>query len=323
MLFAIVLLVIGLFLLVYGADRLVYGAAVLARVWGVSPLIIGVMIVGIGTSLPELAVSVTAGLNQQMDMAVGNVLGSNIANIMLILGSAALIRPLTFRSDLLRRELLPMLLITLFSGGVLYNGYLSRLDGVMLLAAAGAWIRLVLRMARQAQQNGNDSLTREQLAELPQAQADGNQTVAVLWLLLGLIILPMAARIVIDNATVIARHFAFDELTIGLTVLAIGTSLPELATAIVGTLKKEDDIALGNLIGSNVFNLVIVLGVPALLSPGAVNPLAFQRDYGVMLGASLLLTLLCLRKKRSIGQGAGALLLCMFIAYLATLFLLY
>ncbi|MBG6240639.1 MAG: calcium/sodium antiporter [Candidatus Symbiopectobacterium sp. Dall1.0] len=314
MLFAIVLLVIGLFLLVYGA-------AVLARVWGVSPLIIGVMIVGIGTSLPELAVSVTAGLNQQMDMAVGNVLGSNIANIMLILGSAALIRPLTFRSDLLRRELLPMLLITLFSGGVLYNGYLSRLDGVMLLAAAGAWIVLMLRMARQAQQNGSDSLTREQLAELP--QADGNQTVAVLWLLLGLIILPMAARIVIDNATVIARHFAFDELTIGLTVLAIGTSLPELATAIVGTLKKEDDIALGNLIGSNVFNLVIVLGVPALLSPCAVNPLAFQRDYGVMLGASLLLTLLCLRKKRSIGQGAGALLLCMFIAYLATLFLLY
>ncbi len=129
MLFAIVLLVIGLFLLVYGADRLVYGAAVLARVWGVSPLIIGVMIVGIGTSLPELAVSVTAGLNQQMDMEVGNVLGLNIANIMLILGSAALIRPLTFRSDLLRRELLPMLLITLFSGGVLYNGYISRLDG--------------------------------------------------------------------------------------------------------------------------------------------------------------------------------------------------
>lgn len=198
MLFAIVLLVIGLLLLVYGA-------AVLARVWGVSPLIIGVMIVGIGTSLPELAVSVTAGLNQQMDMAVGNVLGSNIANIMLILGSAALIRPLTFRSDLLRRELLPMLLITLFSGGVLYNGYLSRFDGVMLPAAAGAWIVLMLRMARQAQQNGSDSLTREQLAELTQAQADGNQTVAVLWLLLGLIILPMAARIVIDNATVIAR----------------------------------------------------------------------------------------------------------------------
>lgn len=321
MLFATVLLVVGLMLLVYGADRLVYGAAVLARVLGVPPLIIGVMIVGIGTSLPELAVSVTAVQNQQIDMAVGNVLGSNIANILLILGSAALIRPLTFHSDLLRRELIPMLFITLLCGLVLYNNYLSRLEGVILLASAGAWIVLVLRMLRQAQQKGSDSLMREQLAELP--QADGNQTVAILWLLLGLIILPMAARIVIDNATVIARHFMIDELTIGLTVLAIGTSLPELATAIVGTLKKEDDIALGNLIGSNIFNILIVLGIPALISPGPVNPLAFQRDYGVMLGASLLLTLLCIGKKGRIGQGAGALLLCLFVAYLAALFFLY
>lgn len=321
MLFATVLLVVGLVLLVYGADRLVYGAAILARVLGFPPLVIGIVIVGIGTSLPELAVSIAAAQSQQIDMAVGNVLGSNIANILLILGTAALIRPLTFHSDLLRRELAPMLLITLLCGALLYNGVLSRLDGLILLASAGIWIVLMLRMMRQAQQNGSDSLMREQLAELP--QEDGNQTVAILWLLLGLIILPMAARIVIDNATVIARHFAIDELTIGLTVLAIGTSLPELATAIVGTLKKEDDIALGNLIGSNIFNIVLVLGIPALISPGAINPLAFQRDYGVMLGASVLLALLCLGKKRHIGKGAGALLLCLFAAYLAALFFLY
>ncbi|WJM83967.1 calcium/sodium antiporter [Dickeya chrysanthemi] len=315
MLFATVLLIVGLVLLVYGADRLVYGAAVLARTFGVPPMIIGMTIVGMGTSLPELMVSVTAALNHQTDMAVGNVLGSNIANILLILGSAVLIRPLTFHSTLLRQELPPMLVVTLLCGVLLHDGFLSRLDGVILLLTACGCIVLMLRMA---QRRGDDSLTREQMAELPR---EDNQTVALLWLLIGLIILPMSARIVIDNATVIANYFNISELTIGLTVLAIGTSLPELATAIVGTLKKEDDIALGNLIGSNIFNIVIVLGVPALLSPGAVNPLAFARDYWVMLGVSALLTVLCLRQKRRIGQGAGALLLCAFIAYLSMLFL--
>ncbi|UPT57634.1 calcium/sodium antiporter [Dickeya zeae] len=318
MLFATVLLIVGLLLLVYGADRVVYGAAVLARTLGVPPMIIGMTIVGMGTSLPELMVSVTAALNHQTDMAVGNVLGSNIANILLILGSAVLIRPLTLHSTLLRQELPPMLVVTLLCGVLLHDSFLSRLDGVILLLTACGCVLLMLRMAHAAQRRGDDSLTREQMAELPR---ENNQTVALLWLLLGLIILPMSARIVIDNATVIANYFNISELTIGLTVLAVGTSLPELATAIVGTLKKEDDIALGNLIGSNIFNIVIVLGVPALLSPGAVNPLAFTRDYWVMLGVSALLTVLCLRQKRRIGQGAGALLLCAFIAYLSVLFL--
>ncbi|SLM61491.1 MULTISPECIES: calcium/sodium antiporter [Dickeya] len=318
MLFATVLLVIGLVLLVYGADRLVYGAAVLARSFGVPPMIIGMTIVSMGTSLPELMVSATAALNHQTDMAVGNVLGSNIANILLILGSAVLIRPLTLHSTLLRQELPPMLLIFALCGMVLHDHFLSRLDGILLLLAATGCILLMLRMARLAQQQGEDSLTREQMAELPR---ENHPTVALLWLLLGLIILPMSARIVIDNATVIANYFNISELTIGLTVLAVGTSLPELATAIVGTLKKEDDIALGNLIGSNIFNIGIVLGVPALLSPGAVNPLAFTRDYWVMLGVSVLLSVLCLRQKRRIGQGAGALLVCAFIAYLSVLFL--
>ncbi|ACS87408.1 calcium/sodium antiporter [Musicola paradisiaca] len=318
MLFATVLLVVGLILLVYGADRVVYGAAVLARSFGIPPMIIGMTIVGMGTSLPELMVSVTAALNNQIDMAVGNVLGSNIANILLILGSAALIRPLTFQSALLRRELPPMLFVTALCGWLLHDGFLSRMDGLILLIAAGGCILLMLNMATRAAKQGEDSLTREQMAELPQ---DNNYTVALLWLILGLIIMPMSARIVIDNATVIANYFNISELTIGLTVLAVGTSLPELATAIVGTLKKEDDIALGNLIGSNIFNIVIVLGVPALLSPGALNPLAFQRDYWVMLGVSALLTALCLRQKRCIGQGAGTLLVCAFIAYLSVLFL--
>ncbi|MBP1131870.1 cation:H+ antiporter [Serratia sp. PL17] len=317
MFLAIALLIVGLFLLVYGADRLVYGAAVISRSLGVPPLIIGMTIVGIGTSLPELFVSTTAALNGQIDMAVGNVLGSNITNILLILGVAALIHPLAARSEVLRRELPLMLAVTVLCGFVLMDGTLSRLDGVVLLAAAAVFILLMLKIARLAQREGNDSLTVEQMAELPQ---DSSNTVAVLWLVLAFIILPLSSRMVVDNATVIAHYFGMSELVVGLTIIAIGTSLPELATSIAGALKGEDDMAIGNIIGSNIFNTVIVLGVPALLSPGNVDAAAFHRDYWVMLAVSIVLSALCIGRKHRIGHLAGALLLCGFIAYLAVLF---
>lgn len=317
MFLAIALLIVGLFLLVYGADRLVYGAAVISRSLGVPPLIIGMTIVGIGTSLPELFVSTTAALNGQIDMAVGNVLGSNITNILLILGVAALIHPLAARSEVLRRELPLMLAVTVLCGFVLMDGTLSRLDGVLLLAAAAVFILLMLKIARLAQREGSDSLTVEQIAELPQ---DSSNTVAILWLVLAFIILPLSSKMVVDNATVIAHYFGMSELVVGLTVIAIGTSLPELATSIAGALKGEDDMAIGNIIGSNIFNTVIVLGVPALLSPGTVDGAAFHRDYCVMLAVSIVLSALCIGRKHRIGHLAGALLLCGFIAYLAVLF---
>lgn len=317
MFFAVVLLIVGLFLLVYGADRLVYGAAVISRSLGVPPLIIGMTIVGIGTSLPELFVSVTAALNGQPDMAVGNVLGSNIANILLIIGGAALIHPLAVHSEVLRRELPLLLAVTVLCGFVLMNNTLSRLDGVVLLLAAAGFILLMLKIARLAQREGNDRLTVEQLSELPQ---DSSSTVGILWLVLAFVILPLSSRIVVDNATVIAHYLGLSELVVGLTVIAIGTSLPELATFIAGALKGEDDMAIGNIIGSNIFNTVIVLGIPALFSPGSIAPAAFQRDYWVMLTASILLTVLCIGRKHRIGHLAGALLLCGFITYLAVLF---
>lgn len=318
MLFAISLLVVGLILLVYGADRLVYSAAVISRSLGIAPWLIGCTIVAFGTSLPELVVSLTAALNQQVDMAVGNILGSNIINILLIVGGAALIRPLTFSSDIVRRELPLLLLVTALCGLVLADNRLTRLDGVVLLLAAAGYIAIITKISRLAQRQGSDSLTREQLAELPQ---DSNTTVAVLWLALAFIILPISARMVIDNASVLAHHLGVSDLTIGLTVLALGTSLPELATLIAGALKGENDIALGNLIGSNIFNSVIVLGVPALFSPGTFNELAFRRDYWVMLAASTLLTALCLRRRRRINRLSGALLVGGFIVYLVLLFI--
>jgi cation:H+ antiporter len=194
---------------------------------------------------------------------------------------------------------------------------LSRFDGVLLLLAATGFILLMLKIARLAQREGNDSLTVEQLAELPQ---DSSNTVAILWLVLAFIILPLSSKMIIDNASVIAHYFGLSELVVGLTIIAIGTSLPELATSIAGALKGEDDMAVGNIIGSTIFNTVIVLGVPALLSPGNIDPAAFQRDYWVMLAAAILLAALCIGRKHRIGHLAGALLLCGFIAYLAVLF---
>lgn len=317
MFFTTALLVVGLVLLVYGADRLVYGAAVLSRTLGVPPLIIGMTVVGIGTSLPELVVSITAALHQQRDLAVGNVIGSNITNILLIIGAAALLRPLCVRSDIVRRELPLLLVVTLLCGVLLADDYLSRGEGMILLASGGLFILLMLKIARLAQREGLDILTHEQLAELPH---DGNQTVACLWLALAFIILPLSSRIVVDNASVLAHYLGVSELVIGLTVLAIGTSLPELATLIAGALKGEDDIALGNIIGSNIFNITIVLGVSTLISPGSVDPLVLQRDYWVMLTVAIALTVLCLRNARRIGRKSAALLLCGFIAYLAVLF---
>lgn len=318
MLVATALLIIGLVLLVYGADRLVFSAAILCRAMGIPPLIIGMTVVGIGTSLPELIVAFSASMHGQMDLAVGTAIGSNITNILLILGGAALLHPLRLYSRLLARELPLMLLVTLLCGLLLFDNSLSRNDGLILIAFAAAYLLFIIPVARKAERSNVDSLTREQLAELP--REDTGNTVAFLWLGVALIILPMSTRMVIDNATVIANFFGVSQLVIGLTIISVGTSLPELATVIAGALKGEDDIAIGNLIGSNIYNIAIVLGIPALAHPGEVDVQAFARDYWIMLGVSALFTLICLRRGRCIGRAAGTLLLSGFIAWVALLY---
>ncbi|OCQ52392.1 Inner membrane protein YrbG [Photorhabdus australis subsp. thailandensis] len=312
------LLITGLILLVYGSDRLVYGAAIFARTLGLPPFIIGMTIVGIGTSLPELMVSVTAMLDSQPDMAIGNVIGSNITNLLLITGAAALIRPMEVKSDILRKELPLMLLITAFCGYLISDNYLSRMDGLVLLISAIACILLMIKMATLPNRAETDIYTQEQASELP---IEGNKRIALLWILLGLIILPMATRMVIDNATVIARIYGISELIIGLTVLAVGTSLPELATSIAAAFKGEDDIAFGNIISSNIFNISIVLGLPALLSPSAISPEAFHRDFWVMMITSIIFAVFCLGRKQRLNRVKGVLLLSCFIAYFIVLFI--
>lgn len=318
MLLATALLIIGLLLVVYGADRLVFAASILSQSLGVPPLIVGLTVVSIGTSLPEIIVSVAAGLHGQLDLALGTALGSNITNILLILGLGALLHPFTVHSDILRRELPLMLALTVLCGFLLYDGNLSRLDGVILLAIAVLYLLFTVKIARLAQRQGNDSLTHEQMRELPRG---ASQPVAFLWLGVALLIMPVATRMVIDNATVLANAFSVSELVPGLTIISVGTSLPELATVIAGARKGEDDIAIGNIIGANIFNIALVLGLPALLSPGAFDPQAIVRDYGLMLLVSVLFALLCWRKTRHIGRTAGALLTCGFIVWMTVLFI--
>lgn len=317
MLLATALLIIGLLLVVYSADRLVFAASILCRSLGIPPLIIGMTVVSVGTSLPEIIVSVTASLHGQIDLAIGTAIGSNIINILLILGLSALLHSFTVHSDILRRELPLMLFVSLVAGAVLYDGQLTRINGIFLLSLAVLWLFFIVKIARLAEKQGNDNLTREQVAELPR---EGSLPVACLWLGVALIIMPMATRMVVDNATVLGNYFAISELTIGLTVIALGTSLPELATAIAGARKGEDDIAIGNIIGANIFNIAIVMGLPALIAPGTFSPLAFNRDYGVMLAVGVVFALLCWGRHRQIGKGAGALLIGAFILWLAMLY---
>lgn len=316
MLLATALLIIGLLLVVYGADRLVFAASILCRNFGIPPLVIGMTVVSIGTSLPEIIVAGSAALHGQLDLAVGTALGSNITNIMLILGLAALLHPFTVNSDILRRELPLMLLFSGVAGLFLYDSHLSWMSGLVLIVMAVLYLLFIVKIGRLAQRQGNDSLTREQIAELPR---DGSLPVAFLWLAVALIILPMATRMVIDNASVLAHFFGVSELIVGLTIISVGTSLPELATTIAGARKGEDDIAIGNIIGSNIFNIVFVLGIPALIAPGDINPQAFARDYWVMLAVSAIFAILCWRKPRCIGKAAGALLTCGFIVWIVML----
>ncbi|AJR07400.1 calcium/sodium antiporter [Photobacterium gaetbulicola] len=317
MLEAIVFLCIGLTLLVWSADRLVYGAAALAKNLGVTPLVIGMTILAMGSSAPEMMVSATAALDGKTDTAVGNVLGSNIANIALILGITALIKPLSISSDIIRRELPLMMGVTLIAGVLLWDSHLGFLEGVLLVVLFVAFLLAMLKISRNAKATGGDPLVEEQESEIPDGVSNPK---AVMWTLVGLVLLPYAASMLVDSAVTIAKYFGMSDLVIGLTIIAIGTSLPELAASIASLFKGEDDMAVGNIIGSNVFNILAVMGIPGLLNPSTLSPLAMGRDYYVMLGVSIMLVLMALGKRRRINRVEGFILLATFIAYQGYLF---
>lgn len=282
MLIDIAAIIAGLALLVWSADRFVDGAAALARNLGVSPMLIGLTIVGFGTSAPEIVVSAFASLEGNSGLAIGNALGSNIANIGLILGVTALVAPLSVHSATLRREYPMLLAVTLGALVLMLDGDLDRLDGVLLLGSLILVLGLMVRMGMSSRKN--DPLIQEFTDGLPPAMSNAR---AVGWFVVGLALLMVSSRLLVWGAVNIAHAFGISDLIIGLTIVAFGTSLPELAAGVASALKKEHDLALGNIIGSNIYNLLAVLPTAALIAPGVFEPAALLRDMPVMIGLTL------------------------------------
>ncbi|SRR5690606_31720967 len=261
MLLTIVLMVAGFLLLYFGAEWLIRGGVSIALRLGLTPLVVGLTIVAFGTSSPELVVSINASLSGSGDLAVGNVVGSNICNVALILGLTAVIRPVIVDSQLLRFDVPVVLVSSIVLFWFLSDGSLGRLEGLILFASLLVYIAISLQIARRSQQ-----AVREEFAEaLPSTV--GGLFKDIFLILIGLGMLVFGANLFVDGAVAIARFFGVSEATIGLTIVALGTSLPELATSAVAALKGEGDIAIGNVIGSNIFNIMSILGITAIISP--------------------------------------------------------
>lgn len=313
----IALLIVGLALLVWSADKLVYGAAGLARNFGISPLVIGMTIIAMGSSAPEMVVSATAALAGKTDTAVGNVIGSNIANIALILGITALLKPLSVSSNVLRREIPMMFGVTALAGVLLMNNYLSFTEGLILMFAFVSFIVMMLMISKKEQKSlKDDPLTAQHESELPEGLSNGK---AIFWAALGLILLPIASTLLVNNAVIIAKYFGMSDLVIGLTIIAVGTSLPELAASLASALKGEDDLAVGNVIGSNIFNILAVMGIPAVINPSAISLDVMIRDYWVMCFFSAMLLIMSLGRNHRINRFEGLLLFLGFVAYIVYL----
>ena len=311
-------IILGFVLLIWGADRFVMGAAALARNLGISPLLIGLTIVGFGTSAPEILVSAMAAYEGNPGLAVGNAVGSNIANIGLILGTSALVAPLVVQSDILRREIPLLLLVSFGAYLLLLDGDLDRSDGVLMLTGLAGALIAVVHIGRQ--RAARDPLEKEFEEEIP---SDLSTLAASLWFAGGLVLLLVASRMLVWGAVSVATAFGISDLVIGLTIVAIGTSLPELAAGIASTLKGENDIAVGNVIGSNIYNMLAVLGIPGLLAPSTVDNMVLTRDLPIMLVLTIALLILGWGQKGSgrINRLEGTLLLISFIMYQGWLYI--
>lgn len=318
MFFAIIAIVVGLVLLVWSAERFIAGASITARFLGMPPLLIGMLIVGFGTSAPEMFVSSLAAYQGNPSLALGNAYGSNITNIALILGLTALISPIMINSRVLRMELPILTVVTLLSAWLLYDGTLQLSDGLLLL---GLTVLLVVWTHWEGMRNKQDSLGKEVEQEL--STEEMSRKSAAIWLIAGLVLLIISSRMLVWGAVEIAAKLGVSDLLIGLTIVAIGTSLPELASSIIAIRRREHDIAIGNVIGSNLFNTVAVVGIVGVIRPGEIAPELFQRDVMVMLGLTVSLFLIGYAfrgpSKGRVNRWEGAVLLTVYLAYITWL----
>ena len=314
-LLSVMAIIIGFGLLVWGAERFVHGAAAIAKNFGVPPLIIGLTVVGIGTSAPEILISMVASYEGNPALAVGNALGSNITNIALVLGITALVMPLTVKSKTLRREYPVMFIIMLLALVLVMDGHLGQIDGLILIS--GLFVMLYW-MIQTAKKQNHDPMEKEFEQEIPKISTQK----AFLWFAIGLILLIISSRGLVWGSVNIAKAAGISDLIIGLTIVAIGTSLPELAASIVSALKKEHDIAIGNIIGSNMFNMLVVFGIPGLMSPHIIDSAILDRDFPFMIGLSIALFIMAygFKGEGRINRFEGSLLLGGYVTYMVVLY---
>ena len=313
MLLALLAIVAGLILLVWSADRFVDGAAATASHLGMSPLLIGMVVIGFGTSAPELAVSAIAATDGNPGLALGNAYGSNITNIALIVGLVALVSPIGVHSQILRKELPILIGITLLAGWQLLDGELTRLDGWVLLAV---FVVIMGWSIYQGITGKGDPLGGEAESEL--AAHPMPLPRAIMWLVVGLILLLVSSRMLVWGAVYIAQTLGVSDLIIGLTIVAIGTSLPELAAGIASVRKNEHDLILGNILGSGIFNTLAVVGMAAAIQPLSAEPVVLYRDWAVMMAVTVALFLMgygALGTRRVIVRWEGAVLMAVYVGY--------
>lgn len=315
MMLPLVAVVAGLILLVWSAERFVDGAAATSRRLGLSPLLIGMLVIGFGTSAPELMVSALASSQGNPGLALGNAYGSNIANIGLILGLVALISPLAVHSSVVRRELPVLGGVTLLSALLMWGGVIGRMEGTLLLLLLAGFIGYSIYQGRRAPGDPLAAETEESLAVHPMSLRAG-----IVWTCIGLVLLVVSSRILVWGAVAIAESFGVSDLIIGLTVVAVGTSLPELASSISALRRNEHDLVLGNVVGSNLFNTLGVVGLAAVITPIPVGAEVLLRDWAVMTLMTVLMAIFALGwrgRQGRINRLEGGVLLAMFVGYTA------
>ncbi|TLX57382.1 sodium:calcium antiporter [Stutzerimonas nosocomialis] len=317
-----VYLIAGLVLLVIGAEVLVRGASRLAAIFGISPLIIGLTVVAFGTSAPETAVSVQASLGGSGDLAVGNVIGSNIANVLLILGLSALVAPLIVSRQLIRLDVPIMIGAGVLTFALAWDGTLDRLDGALLFASVVGYCVLLIVLSRRSKRPAGEPDEFDEAFALKEKPGRFAWLINLLLVVVGLVLLIGGSNLLVEGAVSLARALGLSELIIGLTVIAVGTSLPELATSMLAVFKGERDIAVGNIVGSSIFNLLLVLGAAALVAPSglSISPNALAFDFPVMM-AVFLACLPIFFSGYQISRWEGLLFFFYYLAYTAYLVL--
>lgn len=326
MILAIVAIVVGLVLLVWSADRFVDGAVGVAQFFGMSTFLIGMIIVGFGTSAPEMVVSILSAMNNSPQLALGNAYGSNIANIALILGTTALIAPVVVKKQAMVRDIPILMAMTALTVVLLMDGNVSFVDGVVLLLAFVAVTTFnILAELHEKRKRKKAKLADNADENSPAEKVSIVKSLA--WLFVGLALLIGSSRMLVWGAVYTAQALGVSDLLIGLTIVAIGTSLPELASSIAAARRGENDLAVGNVIGSNIFNTLVVVGLASVIAPiKAADPEVMSRDVPIMIALTLLLFFICIPFKKKngkrvsgFGRIGGALFLSLYIAYLVLL----